>query len=369
MRLLDRYLLREWLTPFIYCLIGFLIFWISFDLLSQMDDFQRNSLTPLDVAHYYLLTLPEFFVEILPITLLMALLYALGNHARHHEITAIRAAGISFWRVGVPYLAMGFLLSLIVFILNELWVPTSGEKADALLARYDVAEHPDRQWKRNLAFVNARDHRDWNIARYNLETFEMENPQISWLRPDGGVRHIFAERGAWTNGMWVFYNVSEFVRNARDDLGEDRLQTNYLAAPEFTETPALIKSEIKASRLNTMRTKGQLSIQEILDYQHWHPAMSRRDLAFFKSQLYARIAMPWTCVVVVLIALPFGAVTSRRNVFVGVASSIVICFVYFVVSRFALALGYGGYLPAWLAAWLPNLVFALGGFGMVQRLQ
>jgi len=81
------------------------------------------------------------------------------------------------------------------------------------------------------------------------------------------------------------------------------------------------------------------------------------------------LAAPWTCLVVVLIALPFGAASGRRNVFVGVASSILICFIYFVLQQLGLALGSGGYAPPWLAAWFPNLAFGLVGLGLTAALR
>jgi len=93
MRLLDRYLLRELLVPFGYCLVGFLIFWVSFDLFVQLSNFQKLKLTSGDVLAYYVVKTPEMLVTVLPIAFLLALLYTLTNHARHHELTAIRAAG------------------------------------------------------------------------------------------------------------------------------------------------------------------------------------------------------------------------------------------------------------------------------------
>ena len=108
MRLLDRYLLRELLIPLGYCLCGFLLFWISSDLFVKLGEFQKKGLVARDIAEYYLVVLPEFLVLVLPIALLLALLYALTNHARHQEITAIRAAGVSLWRLSLPYLGVGF---------------------------------------------------------------------------------------------------------------------------------------------------------------------------------------------------------------------------------------------------------------------
>src|SRR5438270_834678 len=135
MRLLDRYLLRELLAPLGYCLCGFLIFWVFSDLFTSLGEFQKKKLLPWDIAEYYLVSTPEFLVIVAPIALLLALLYTLTNHARHHEITAIRAAGVSLWRLCLPYLAVGFVASLGLFALNELWVPESAAAAEQILSR------------------------------------------------------------------------------------------------------------------------------------------------------------------------------------------------------------------------------------------
>ena len=109
MRLLDRYLLRELIVPLGFCLWGFLLLWISSDLFAKLGEFRMKGMAPGDIAEYYLVVLPEFLVLVLPIALLLAMLYALTNHARHQEITAIRAAGVSLWRLSLPYFGVGLL--------------------------------------------------------------------------------------------------------------------------------------------------------------------------------------------------------------------------------------------------------------------
>ena len=145
MRLLDRYLLRELLIPFSYCLVGFLIFWISSDVFAHVSEFQKERLKLPEVLEYYLVKMPEMMVTVLPIAFLLALLYALTNHARHHEITAIRAAGVSLARIALPYLGLGFLLSLLVFAINELWVPQSLEAAEDYLFQTLVHKPDDKE--------------------------------------------------------------------------------------------------------------------------------------------------------------------------------------------------------------------------------
>src|SRR3990172_6832651 len=108
MRLLDRYLLRELLVPLCYCLGGFLLVWVSYRLFIELGDLQEKNLRFGDIVEYFVVQSPAFLLGVLPIALLLALLYALTNHARHHEITAIRAAGVSLWRLALPYFAVGF---------------------------------------------------------------------------------------------------------------------------------------------------------------------------------------------------------------------------------------------------------------------
>jgi lipopolysaccharide export LptBFGC system permease protein LptF len=110
-------------------------------------------------------------------------------------------------------------------------------------------------------------------------------------------------------------------------------------------------------------------IVELLDFRRMHRDISQKYRWWLDTQLHARFAQPWSCLVVVLIAIPFGAASGRRNIFMGVAGSIIICFVYFILLRFGLALGTGGYLPAWVAAWLPNAVFGITGFWLMLRVR
>src|SRR5580765_6119549 len=138
MRLLDRYLLRELLTPLGYCLMGFLVLIVTADLTGRLDDFHMHRMHFGDVCLYYAVQLPEMLVKIMPMTLLLALLYALTNHSRNNEITAIRAAGVSLWRLALPYFVVGLLASMAMFAVNEFWVPDADARADQILRRRDA---------------------------------------------------------------------------------------------------------------------------------------------------------------------------------------------------------------------------------------
>lgn len=369
MRLLDRYLLRELLVPLAYCLAGFLIFWVTFDLFGKLEDFQERKLGIAQIGEYYFLKTPELLITVLPVAFLLALLYALTTHARSNEIVAMRAAGMGLSRISLPYVAVGVLFSGGLFLLNETVVSRNMGQAEAILQ----GNKQEDDWVSNVNVRNASARRIWNIRRYHLKTGAMEFPQVEWLQADGSSLRVYAEVGAWTNGHWVFRNA-EIRQHTRYTPGQALssagrpIFTNEVAMRQFTETPQDIALHIKFRRIDALEAskRVQLRLEEI-KYLRENLELNQRDRALLDTQLHARLAEPWRCLVVVFIALPFGTYTSRRNLFAGVASSIFICFFYFILLRIGQGLATGALIPAWVGAWLPNVLFTIGGLWAVLR--
>ncbi len=369
MRLHDRYLFRELLTPLAYCLGGFLVFWISYFFFTQLDDMQEHKLHLLDCAEYAVAMMPGFFVMVLPITLLLALLYALTHHARHHELTALRAAGVSLWRLCAPYFAVGLIASGIYFALNEIAVPRCAEWTEQILSRHLPAGANPKVKTRfsKIGFRNA--HRIWQIGEYDAAAQTMANPNVTWTLPDGSWRSLQAERAERVNDVWVFYNAKLFAQTGAHGSLLPAFATNAVAMSEFSETPRQILGYIKLSDSQTLRgsRSADIPLKDLREYLKLQTDMSVEDKNAYRTKYYGRLAAPWTCLVVVLMAIPFGAQSGRRNLFFGVAGSIFICFGYFVLQQVSLAFGMSNHLAPWLAAWLPNLVFAAAGTVLILR--
>jgi lipopolysaccharide export system permease protein len=367
-RLLDRYLLRELLVPLGYCLGGFLVFYIAFDLIFQINRFLDAHLLFLDIVEYYVVTLPELLVEqVLPVSLLLALLYATTNHSRYNELTAMRAAGIGLWRLSVPYFAVGAAFGVAVFLIGEFWLPSADDRARFILERR-LTEPGQRDDATKLDFYNEATHSDWNMGRFNRLTKEILQLKLSTALPDGSVRESHARRALYRDGHWILYEALTWMR-LPGQSAPTQVRSNAVESLTVPETPAWIQSELK---FNTLRAadaaKGPVfSIREIINYLRLHPQIESKRKAMLTTQLQGRLAAPFTCLAVVLIALPFGARAGRHNVFVGVASSIFICFGYFILQRISFGLGVGGFLPPILAAWLPNIV--CGGAGLLLLLR
>lgn len=495
MRLLDRYLLRELFTWLGFCLTGLVVFCVAFDLIGNLNHILEKQLLFKDIVELYLVKLPGLLVFILPVTLLLTLLRVLTTFSRHNEITAMRAAGISLWRLSMPYFLVGVFLSLVVFALNELCVPDSEAKIQQIM---DRRAHEHARVNPNIlptmGFPNERDNRTWLWDSFNFKNGVMLNPKVDW-QENVGRWNLFARSAEYVNGVWTFYGgfnfstndisnldalaaklhqptnaVSQYLagqlstntqallthyealtntvertalagslkRTLTDDLnhvvrsgpifdsvrfasvqlpqdvfnsvveeprGADllilnrtllisafsqelsrnslfsvviaevgtpsRINTNRITMPQFTETPRDFVIEAKFTQrfqALTANTAG-VPIVEILEYLKLHPKLSNKNKWWLNTQLHGRFAGPWSCLVVVLIAIPFGAASGRRNIFVGVAGSIVICFVYFILLKLGLALGTGGLLPGWIAAWLPNAFFGIAGAWLMLRVR
>jgi lipopolysaccharide export system permease protein len=370
MRLLDRYLFRELFTPLAFCLVGIQSLIVFVTVFGDAEKEQEAKLHFFETIAYAAAASMDYITIVLPVSLLLALLMALTHHARYNEITAMRAAGISLWRICVPYFIVGLIGSGILFALNELVVPRSLDWADHMLHRYNKPV-VTASGANKLHFTNERDHSKWVISDYHAATEEMFGVLVDWGSPDGSQYHLKADRAVRTNGIWTFYNVQELSQSNAAAQIVPLLKTDVLAKPEFGESAREIGVEIK---VNTYLNSGgmrnpNIPFRDILAYLRWHPNLSPGERGKLLTDLQERLAMPVTCLVVAFIAIPFGAPSGRRNLFVGVAGSIFICLTYFVLQRVSLAFGAGGTWPAWLAAWLPNLFFCLLGLILTARIR
>lgn len=372
MRLLDRYLLRELLVPLIYCLAGFFVFWLATDLLTELGELQRENAGVWGIVMHYWHRMPELLLVVVPVALLLASLYALTQHARHQEFTAIRAAGVSLWRLGLPYFGVGFVLSLAFMAVTEFWLPAASRHLEGDGRPAGSGSDVAGDWVRPLTYRNGRYQRIWYAQAGHLGMGELHKVRVDWQTSDGALRKVIADRGRYRDGQWVFDGVVQDFRQAPGQLPV-MVQTNRLEESEFPETPAIMRVDLQIAHALRYYKKARrlpLSAGEVGRFLSWHHADLReaeRDV--LRTLFHSRLAEPWTCLVVVVIALPFGAPGGRRNLFVGVANSIVIAFSYFVARELGAALGSGGYLVPWLAAWLPNGIFATVGLFLTWRLQ
>ncbi|HTB84709.1 MAG TPA: LptF/LptG family permease [Candidatus Sulfotelmatobacter sp.] len=373
MRLHDRYLFRELLSPLIFCLSGFMIFWVVFFFFGQAGAMRDAKLNFNESVELCAASLPEFFVLVLPVLLLLALLYALTQHARYNELTALRAAGVSLWRLCLPYFVVGLAVTAFYYALNELAVPRCQQYSQELLMRHvqNAGRTGPRQKNvfEKVGFNNRHAHRVWFIPEFNFKKKTLTNPDVRWTLPDGSERELKAESAVYTNAAWNFINAQTFSRADAGARWQQLPVTNQIAMTEFDETPRQFQLEAKFSDAEGLLSSrsADIPLSDLWPYLKMNPDLSGKDAGRILTKFHGRIAAPWMCFIVVLMAIPFGAQSGRRNLFFGVAGSIFIVFTYYILQQVSLAFGMSGHLPGWIAAWLPNIIFGTVGIILTLR--
>jgi LPS export ABC transporter permease LptG len=352
MKLLDRYVIRNFLHAYFYCVAGFLSIWLVFDISDNISVFLDKHFGLLRVAEFYLTQLPQVLVILLPVSLLLALLFSLGRMSRTNEIVSMLTAGVSLPRLLLPLLAMGVLMTLTTMALN-----------------YSAAPHAELARRNYLSSSGSVEG-----TRIKGQIFRNRTDARTWFIQD------------FRPGENVFYNVQILQQDAHDNIVTNYLATRALYHPEtkwwqlesvkvvnYDEAGNIIRSEILPSvtvthwsetpfRLGSANVRAEfLSLPELREYIRFNADFPVTLLAPFETHLQYRLALPWACFVVVLIAAPLGIGFSRRGIFSSVAVAIVLVFSMNFLNHLFLALGEGYRISAWLAAWTPNLLFAVIG--------
>jgi LPS export ABC transporter permease LptG len=360
MRILDAYLLRTFALPWLSCLLGFTFLFVIVDLVENLNDFVDAGIPLLGVVQYYVRFLPSIWMYVGPITLLLGLLYALYHLTRNNEVIAMRASGISLYRVLLPFIVLGALISLFSMHISRTVAPRNLGWTQEYMRRM---KQPDADVITQLRYRDPESRRTWDIQHLNLDTFEIRGVTLIQERPGGeSLEYVLkAESAVWIDPYWFFHQV-DFQRFNENGLKAGGIEEfDVMPRQDVTESPERIVRETMNFDFMTSR--------DMRAYLAERPSISDRAEANLRTQLHMRNAHPWLCLVTMLMAAPFGTQTARKGVFTGVVMCLVLFFgLYFMMNLFK-ALGLGMSVPPWVAGWTPTLVFGLIGGYLVRRLR
>jgi lipopolysaccharide export system permease protein len=363
MRLLDRYLLRSFLLPFTYCLVGFFAVWLIFDLSSNAPDFIDNRVSPGSIFNFYLSQLPYIMVITLPVGLLLALLYSLGRMSQANEILAMLSAGVSLWRILLPFFAVGLAVTGASIALNYELAPEAEAKKEQLLDEMDAGQDKLEKKAYTLGhlFRNRTDNRLWYVEKMpNDLSKPLQGVQVIQQDSDTNIiEKIYARTATYDSASrsWTLEGAKIVQYNPAGDVTAESYPPKHTISG-WSETPWRIAS-------STLEA-DKLSVPDLKEYLQLNADFTPVQLAPFRTYLDYRWALPWSCMVVVCVSAPLGIVYSRRSVVAGVASSIFIFFLILFMGNLFLALGRGDRIPAFWAAWSPNFLFAFVGLVLLR---
>jgi lipopolysaccharide export system permease protein len=360
-KLIDKYLLRTLFVPLAYCLLAFVMVSVIFDLFDNLPDFIEGHTPILQVVRFYVYFLPSVLILIAPVALMLAVLYALSGLTKNNELTAMRASGISLLRLMLPVIGVGVVFSLAVAAVHETLAPWSAYWTDQFVRAQRQGEM-SVSMSRNLAFKNELARRIWMIGDFHTRTFDMANVNVIQQREDGSDEsRMQARESHWLDNRWWFIEViTQRYDPKGNPMGPPRFE-HRREMTELTERPTDFVNEIKDPEF--------LSSFEILSFLRTHRNLSRETIARLRVDLHNRMAMPWMCLIVTLIGIPFGAQTGRKGAFLGAILAISLFFGFYVLVNVGLALGKKQMMLPWLAGWLPNLFFLGVGAILVYRMR
>ncbi len=362
--ILDDYILREFFATFLLVLVSFVMLLLVFTLFELLGDIIRNR-TPLVTVGEYLINLtPSMIYLITPLAVLVAVLVTFGILTRTSELTAMKATGISLYRVMAPVLAAAAMLALALFLFEQSYLPSANRRQESLrsVIKGKPAQtflRPDRQWIFGLQqpgkpgrifYYQFFDPDHDRFANITVFEFDPENFSIS--------RRIFASSAHWEPQLdqWIFEQGWErrFNGEAVSSYNTFRVES----FPEITEQPEYFKREARQSQ--------EMSFGELKRYIA-ALRQSGFDTKRLSVQLNHKLAFPLITLVMAVLAIPFALSTGKRGSLTGIATAIGLAVAYWAIEGMFEALGNVNMLPALLAAWSPDLLFALAGGYLLLR--
>ena len=350
MRILDRYIARHFLVPFIYCLVGFSMLFVIGDLFENLEEFLEIPRWFPVMMRYYLLFIPSILGYITAVAILLALLSSLSLMQKHNEISAMRSAGISIYRISAPLLILSLLISLAIFYVNEEVVPGALRESQQLKNLHrDSGFEPVLT---NITYLNRATNQAFYFESFRLRDNTGQKVTVHDLRADGSpYRRISAREAAWLDGTWWLFDGVIYTYPLHDIPTKQDLSKKSF---DFEVHPIdLVQSQ------DDLAYTGYFELRRALERRAGYPAVALQPI---RVQLQQKLALPIACLIMGLLGVTFGMKTSRGGVLAGVGISLVLSFLYYVFYSITGALGNQGYLDPWLAAWAANIVF--GGIGL-----
>jgi lipopolysaccharide export system permease protein len=347
MRLLDRYVTGQFLATFLLLVLALPFLFLITDLTDNLDRYLARGLPVGTVAISYLYFIPQLIFWGFPVAALVATVFTLGNMTRHQEITAAKAGGISFYRLCVPILILGAILSVVAVGVGEV-VPIANQKRAELLGERERFTTPFRM---NFVF-RTEDGRTLSAGRLNADAREMTNVVVEGTgRPgDLKVHHTASSARHHPDTGWALQDG--FLRWIESDGEESAFYFAAMRLPDLREQPE--------DFLAAPKEPDEMRYRELERFI----AMIERsggEAGEYRVNLAQKIALPMAVLVIVLFGAPLSTSSKRGGTAFGVGISLAVTMVYLMMFKVGEAVGTSGAIHPMAAAWAPNVLFLLAG--------
>ena len=360
MKLIDRYIIKNFLSTSFFALLAVILIFIVIDVMENLGDFLDRQATFTIILIYYVYFIPEIIKLITPVALLLGSLFVTARLSTQNEWTAMKASGLSLYRIMVPYIVVALIVSAVSVYFNGWIVPKINKKKFTIERVYlnkntingsganiYVQDSPTRILSMGYfddgheiaSRISIQDFSDTNftvlVARVDAQTMEWDSTAHQWMLRNG-IRRWF------TQGKEA---MQRFDLQSADNLHFD---------PDDLRKKQEQPDEMDYRTLETFIENQQRSGQ---------------DVSRWLVDFYSKISFPFASVIVVLFGVPFASVKRRGGIGVQLGISLLVAFVYLIFLKVSEVFGYNGDINPLLTAWLANLIFLVGAAYIMLRVQ
>src|SRR5256712_54382 len=357
--LLDDYVLRDFFVYLAMIVAAFLVLLLVFTVFELLADILRNHVSPFTVGEYLLNVTPFFLYNITHLSILLAVLITFGLMQRSNEMTAIKATGISIYRVIVPVLLAACIFAVGLFFFDQFYLPRANKRQDALRNQIkgkppQTYLNPDRKWifgqNYKIYFYQLFDSDRNQFGNLSAFQFDPATFQLT--------RRIYADRAHWEERLQRWVCTQGWERRLRGSAIQDFHTFDVATFAAISEPPYYFKKEVRQS--------SEMNYEELRRYIR-DLQQSGFDVVRLRVQLYEKVAFPLITLVMAVLAVPFSLSTGKRGALAGVAAAVGIAVIYTTVFRLFESMGNVSQLPPILAAWAPDLIFGLASGYLILK--
>ncbi|MFW6028955.1 MAG: LptF/LptG family permease [Halanaerobiales bacterium] len=360
MSIIYKYIYKELLTPFFFGIAAFTAIFIGTDLIFELTEYYTKwGVDILTLLKLFFLSLPSIIVLTFPMGTLLATIMGYSRLSGDSEITALRAGGVSIYKLILPALILGLLMSGITIVINEFVVPKANYEHKQIVYEFKHGEQmPKTQY--NLYLTPLEKNRPDYILytyRFNGETGEMNDVLLHEYEDGDPVALIKAKKAKWLENGWEFYDGSVFHLKEGERI------------PAMTFSEYRSREDIhEPDRIASLdKNPEEMNLRELADYIS-NMEEQGKNAYEEKLQWHQNISIPFANFIFALLAAPLGIKPGRSSgSATGFGLSVLVIFIYYAIMTIGGALGGQGTIAPWFGAWMQNFIFLLIGGILIYR--
>jgi len=357
---LDKYFIRQFWSILGISVLGFVSIFVIVDLIENLDRFMDNKVPAKVVFQYYLYTLPWFVSIGLPMSMLISTVFSLGSMVKRNEWTAMKASGISLYRITMPLLLSGIFMSAGSFVLDNKLVAYGNEKRFEIDRDYvkRKSRHKLKNTLKNI-FLQKNVTTHISLSKYYIKNSKGIDLTLVDLGQSTIRKRIDAKSIVWNadSSKWTLtdYSIREFNEQGIEThvaIGSSDTLLTLGFFPEEIQQQARKPDELDyyklTERIDQLKENG-------VDTLRWEVTR------------YLKVSFAFTNLIVVLFGIPLVILKEKNSLSFGAGASVFVIFGYYAFIKFGQSLGFKGILEPILSAWLGNILFLIGGIILLWR--